>query len=891
MKTIKNEWKNIFNNKLLLVSFVVICFIPILYAAFFLRSVWDPYGKTENLPVAVVNEDKAVVLKGKQLNVGAELVEQLKKNKSLGWNFVDANEAQKGLESQKYYMVLTLGEDFSKNAATVLDNKPQQMEITYKTNGSLNYLGEVVGETAAKQLQGEVSNNVTNAYVTTMFDQIDTVGAGFNQAADGASKLNDGSSKILDGNTKLNSNLNALASSTILFKSGTSTFNNGITAYVNGVKKVDGGITQIDNGISKMLKSMPELTKGANDLDKGSKSLTSGLNQYTAGVNKLEDNTNVLVSKNAQLKTGINKLNEGFKSLPQLSKGSNDIYTGLVGLNDALPSNTGQVATKINTLNEEIQALSTNSGKAVTNTNINDSISNANTNLNLIKKNDSTFNSTTALNNITASSAFASLDSETKKELTSTIQAELTKYDTVDNSTNIANLQANLNTISNNSKQTVSSNDSSLQSSVNAIASEANTLLPTSSKIIGGVDNVKTTLDSKLVPGMSQVNNGVAVLNGSSSSVNELNNGVEQYLGATTLVNMGIRTINTNSDALNAGSANLSNGLASLNKKVPTLVKGSQTLNGGTKKIKSGTNALTSKSSQLLNGAATIDQTADKFVDGSSKLSQGSNTLQTALQILNGGTGELSTKLGDGAKKVNDIKVNDDNVKMIASPDKLVHEKYSDVPNYGHALAPYVLSLALYVGCLIFNFIIPIRKVSTKDASDFSWWASKVSIGLVAAIIMAIVEAGIMLLLGLEPVFLAKYFTMALVSALAYMFIIMFLAITFDNPGRFVAMVLLVLQLAASGGTFPMQLTSDFFNTIHNWLPMTHSINGFREAISSGLGSGVFVSSASILFLIALISSGLMYVSMTFLKKHHKDDKSQLDDNQKILDTNYTYNN
>lgn len=103
MEMIKAEWKKIKANKLLLISFIVICCIPLLYASFFLRSMWDPYGKAENLPIAVVNEDQSVDFEGQTLSVGQNVVDELKEDESLEWHFVTQKEALQGLKDKKYY--------------------------------------------------------------------------------------------------------------------------------------------------------------------------------------------------------------------------------------------------------------------------------------------------------------------------------------------------------------------------------------------------------------------------------------------------------------------------------------------------------------------------------------------------------------------------------------------------------------------------------------------------------------------------------------------------------------------------------------------------------------------------------------------------------------------
>ena len=114
------------------------------------------------------------------------------------------------------------------------------------------------------------------------------------------------------------------------------------------------------------------------------------------------------------------------------------------------------------------------------------------------------------------------------------------------------------------------------------------------------------------------------------------------------------------------------------------------------------------------------------------------------------------------------------------------------------------------------------------------------------------------------------------------MAITMFLAMTFDNPGRFVAMILLVLQLGGAGGTFPIQLQAPFFKAIHPYLPMFYSVYAFREAISSGIGAPLFRKSILILALLTIIFVALLRYSMHVLQKKNLQNVSELNDNQKL---------
>ena len=114
MKMVKAEFENIAKHKILTATICAMMIIPFLYSVFFLKSVWDPYGNTGHLPVAVVNKAPPVKFQSKNFVVGDQLVDQLRVNDDLDLHFVSAKKAQYGLSHKKYYMVITIPENFSK---------------------------------------------------------------------------------------------------------------------------------------------------------------------------------------------------------------------------------------------------------------------------------------------------------------------------------------------------------------------------------------------------------------------------------------------------------------------------------------------------------------------------------------------------------------------------------------------------------------------------------------------------------------------------------------------------------------------------------------------------------------------------------------------------------
>jgi YhgE/Pip C-terminal domain len=362
-----------------------------------------------------------------------------------------------------------------------------------------------------------------------------------------------------------------------------------------------------------------------------------------------------------------------------------------------------------------------------------------------------------------------------------------------------------------------------------------------------GLETVKQGLDQR---GNTQSTMGLIQASQTlNSGLQQIQTGLNAYTSGVSQAQSGTQTLVNNSAALNSGSGQLSSGLSQMNSQVPTLTSGVN---------------------QLANGTQTLANNSGQLTSGATQLASGS--------------GELQSALSSGSAKINSIHPNAQTAAMFAAPSTLNHQSYSHVSNYGHALAPYVLSVALYVGCLVFNFVYPIRKISMTGHSPKEWFASKVVVSGLVAIGMAVIETALMMAAGLNADHPAQMFLIATIFSLASMYVIMFFSMAFDNPGRFVAMVLLMLQLGGSGGTFPMEVTNSFFNAIHPWLPMTYSILGFRQALTSGIGNQVIWQVTGVLLIFAIAGLICLLLSMIVLQKMHWQGKSQLDNNQKLQD-------
>lgn len=847
---IKQEFRHIGKNRLLCLSVVVMCFIPLLYSIFFLKSVWNPYGMTENLPVAVVNKDVPVDYQGHQMAVGKQTVAELKKNDQLDWHFVSAKKAHQGISHRKYYTVITIPKNFSQNATTVLDKHPHKMHLTYQTNDSLNYLGQVVSTIGVNSMNTRIREAVTSAYATAMFKALKTVSHGMRRAANGADQLH----------------------------SGIVTLNDGMNQYVAGV-------SQVNNGVQTLAVGVQPLASGASQLANGGSQLANGINQYAGGVGQLNAGLGQLSANSGRLNAGADQLSAAGSQLSGLASQTALLMGQLNTLNSAAGNLTGIMGqlqnatalqsqvnslqgqlTQMHSLLQGLNGLDTSQLKSVISMMQNSDGKSGTVQLQSALKSVAG-NASDSASQAGAIKAAVDGDKNASAATKSTVDAAVGRIQS--DASNTSSSLSGLNGAASNNGQSGDLKAASSQLSsalsqleklqaalpqINSTMNNAQALMNQTSGLLNSLNSPALQQLATEMPAMqgslqsltAQAGN-LQALAGSASQLNVLANGIHQYTAGVDTAAAGSAQLNANSPTLVAGANTIANALNSLNAQVPALV-------AGVNQLAAGTAQLAANSPALING----------------------------INRLNSGAAQLASSLGNGAKAVNNVKGRKQNARMIGAPTKVKHTRYSYVPNYGHALAPYVLSVALYVGCLIFNFIYPIRRVSKFGESPAAWWASKVIVGVMMGTLMAIAECSIMMALGLNVIHVPSYFATTICFAFASMGLIMFLSMTFDNPGRFVAMVGLMLQLGGSGGTFPMQLTMKFYNIIHPYLPMTYSILGLRDSISGGLGQHYVLFCNSINLAIGVVFFLLMLGSMYWLQHHHFAGKSELDHNQQL---------
>lgn len=723
-KLFTQELLAIFRNKKLLIPIIAVLFIPVLYSGMFLWAFWDPYEHLSDLPVAVANSDAGSTIDGKKLELGNDLVDKLKENQDFGFEFVSEEEGEKGLEQQKYYMLIKIPKDFSENATTLMDEHPEKLELVYMPNESFNFLSAQIGGTAAEKIKASVSEKVSETYAETMFDNIGELADGLGQASDGAADLNDGAVKLKDGSQKLYDNLSVLASKSIEFNQGMNSADSGAKELANGAGKLAGGLGQLEEGETKLENASGQLLTGQKDLQAGASEVKAGLEQAN--------------SKIPALIEGTKQIEQGSESLGQ------NLTAWKSGADNAA-GGAAQLHAGIQELQKQMEAMA----------------------------------------------PLLSAYPDKQKELAAAL----------------AKLEAGSAGLENGTAQ--------LSDSAGKLAAGSGELSAGLNKVIAGQGELQQGI-SKLAAGSGQVEGGAAKL---AAGQEEFHSGLQQF-----------------GDKLSeakAGSVELANG--------------SSKLVGGM--------------DQLAAGAGAMTDGADKLASGAGELSEGNSKVAA-------GTSELAEKLKDGAEEAK-VNPNQETYNMLAAPVKLANESFSSVPNYGTGFAPYFLSLGLFVGALLLSIVFPLREPAGVPSSGASWFFSKFSILAGIGILQALAADAILLMgLGLDVQSVPLFVVFSIITSLTFIALIQFLVTLLGDPGRFVAIVILILQLTTSAGTFPLELIPGFLQKFNAYLPMTYSVQGFKAVISSGDFSFMW-QNAGILagFILFLAAGTAIYFHWMFKRK------------------------
>lgn len=556
------ELKALIKSPKIWVTMIGVALIPALYNLSFLGSMWDPYGNVDNLPVAVVNQDESSTLNDQTLSIGDNMVDSMSKNKDLDYHFVSAEKAEEGLENGDYYMVITLPEDLSKKAASLLTDDPEKLTINYQTTAGRSFIASKMSESAMTKLKDTVSENITETYTKAVFKIMSSLQDGLQEASDGGNELLSGSQQLESGSQTITDNLNTAASGSQTLADGTATLSSGLTTYTNGVSSLASGANELDSKSAALVSGVAQLKESSAQVQQ----LVDGANSLTDGLQKLATATTLSAEESANIQSLIS-------GLPQLNAG-------------------------IQQLNASVSEISTEVDTTEISTVLSDIAAQAKGILEAEKK-----DSSARLTAIQETAAYQSLDATQQAEL---VNALNTSGNSVSQQaqqilTDVQTMETTLTQLSSLSSKVTELQK--LQTGVSQIANQSNVALPGAvtalTTLSTGLNQVNTAATTQLVPGSSQIASGISTLNTKlSSGASELLTGVTNYTSGVSQVASGANQLAANNSQLTSGASQLQSGAEELASGSSQLAAGSDTLTSGLTTLTSGISTLTSSLSE-----------------------------------------------------------------------------------------------------------------------------------------------------------------------------------------------------------------------------------------------------------------------------------------------------
>jgi len=584
------------------------------------------------------------------------------------------------------------------------------------------------------------------------------------------------------------------------------------------------GFTTLQNGSIDLVSGTKDLSAGAANLLSGAKKVDSGSRDLSAGAENLVTGSGALAAGAADLASGARNLTSGTQlfaanmntfdtSMGDAAAGSFKLSTGAASLD-----------TGIDTLLTGVQQLS---------------------------------ESTEDIGTITAGAAKLA-------ESTNTFNNSLTAY-----ISGVDTLIAGVNSTSGFLKNYVVNINPAIMQDPYFAAFMASMSDPSLNSNITAL----TAANVQMKAASSQIAAGTAALASGTESLPQIKEALSQLESGLLQAQTGSASLSSGAADLNAGLVQLDTASGKLNEASQTILSGSQVLSDGATALSGGASTLTEGASALSSGAAVLSDGTSTLSQGASDLVDGTSALSDGAAVLSEGIGTAKTGIDDSILNANaNLGVLNGLSGYANAPVTVDIQAVNPVQNYGTAFAPYFLSLSLWVGgVMIFlgtyldgegRFKVLSRNSTRKVLRSFIF----MGLGLVQAVVLGV---ALKYCLGLTVKNEGLYFFACALYSLCAVAVIQFFMVNFRDIGKFICIALLILQLTACGGTFPMETVPKFFNVIYPYMPMTYSVGLFKEAISGGDRTLVF-RNAVILAVIAFAFTSLTIIMTVVTRRRAK---------------------
>ena len=753
--------KGLLKNFLALVIAVGLCALPALYAWFNIYANWDPYANTGNIRIAVASLDKGWTNKdGDKLNMGQNVIDNLKESDSIGWVFLDTEkEALDGVYSGDYYAAVVIDEDFTYSMYNAIADNFTNPKITYYENQKKNAVASKITDTAVSTLQTSINEQFIKAVTETVFQTTN----GISDELSDTDAVNTFIQKI----DAVNENLKGYSSMIDSFMAGNVSIGDATNDANNTLSQ---GQSLIGDGIGKLEEGQKGLDSTQASFQNFSTNITNSMNQIQNSINTISNQIS-----QAQLEQNAETLTNDLKDIMDNAKALSD---------------------EIQSMQKQLQ----DTQKEQTEENVQD----------VLKQLEELKNKADGLQQS------GSLDMDSIKE-----SIEQQKKD----------LEDKVNNLNDQNQDTVNKELDGIKDKVDEIGQKAQDAVDK--------DTAKTVSDG-IKKGVQTVQSSLSTYADTVKQMNELyNNRVVPQVN-TMISNL--------SDTLQNVESLLTN-LSSTMDGMKDIFQGVDTTLG----------TLNTSMSQL---QGVINKTSDKLTDVLDRLKGASESEQMdiIMQLLAGDPDTYS--------------------EFFSQPVEVEDHYIYEIANYGSGVAPFYSTLAIWVGMTILVSLVKVHadKEGLAQVKPHELFFGRYLLFfLLSQIQTLVIVLGDLYLLKIQCLYPLEFWIASAVASFAFSMLIYALTIAFGDIGKALAVVVMVIQIAGSGGTYPIEALPSFFKAVYIFFPFPYAINAMRECIG-GMYQNTY--SLCLLELLVFAVAGLLVglvIRIPFIRINHYIEKRMED--------------
>ncbi len=707
--------RNIVTNWVVAVIIGGLIFLPSLYAWLNIYASMDPYAHTANMKIAIVNEDKGTTVRDDAINVGKEVIENLRTNNSFTWELETEKQALAQLKNGEYFAAIVIPHDFSEKLTSILTDQPTKAHIDYYVNEKKNPIAPKITSKGASVLTQQVSNEFVSTVNGTLFSIFNTIGVEMERDIPDFRKFENYVFTIEQHLPDINS---FLTQASTQGQDANQLLNQALTQIPQVEQLTTDGLTTIQKGLHLV-----------NEADVLFNELSPVIKQDVATVQTIAQHFSDIINK-------LNNIDLDPSSFAQTKE----------ALQQQLTTAKDNITNSIQTL-EALQKLI--QADALTRQQLEKSL-------------------TTIINSLQENNAE---ENQSLIEQLTTIREALQHQPSfIDSTTNalsaLQQLHALHDDVLNKLAQVKPIDKEVIKQDIVAIQNMAQNATTNLQKFLSYYnDSLEPQIRSTLASAKQTLTNASAMLTD-----------VKQFIPqATAKLSQAKNTL---------GTAN--NAIQKIQTEFPTL---------------------SSKIKELATKLRTLEEEAD---------------IAEIVQLLK-----------------NDVNAERD---FFEEPIKLQEHRLFPIANYGTAMTPFYTVLSIWVGCLL---LISLLSVNLHGDSSYSirdiYFGRLLTFGTFSFIQTLIITIGDTFLVDGSIQAPVYFILFGLFISLVFITVVYTLVSVFGNVGKALAIVMLVLQIAGSGGTYPVELLPKFFQIINPFLPFTYAIELMREAVGGIIWSTVWV--------------------------------------------------